>query len=128
MQDFDSVYDLTVGERDGVDSNVLRPLLQAVYCESIRELVDRSSLKEALLALARFLTSPYGRTSNYCWAVDLFFEDVDDTWRPRTVHLSDDFREVLDEFCFLHGAVEQPDYHTTPEQLLAMIEGIAVED
>ena len=127
MEDFDTVYKSTVGVRHGVDPTVLRSLLESVHSEALRTPTDRAKLRDALLALARFLLSSVGRTPEYCWAVDCFFEDPEDRWRRRASHLPTDLKGILDEFRFLHGAVEQPTYHTTPEELLDIIGKIEVE-
>jgi hypothetical protein len=127
MANFDQVYTETVSPRDGIDADRLRPLLEQIYSEALRRPFDSTALRAALVDLARFLCSPVGRTSAYCYAVDYFFQDVSDLWISHTEDLPDEFRDVFTEFCFLHGAVEQPKFHTTPEEILEMIQKIGAK-
>jgi hypothetical protein len=56
--------------------------------------------------------------------VDSFFCLAKDLWLPSNIHLPENLKNVFTEFSFLHGALEQPEHHTTPEQLLELLEAI----
>jgi len=79
-------------------------------------------MKNALLELAQFLTSSEGRTTAHLTAVDHFFCDWDELWTGATEHLPQQIKDVFKTIGIdLHGGLDQPEYHTTPEQLLEMV-------
>jgi hypothetical protein len=73
MVGFDKACLAAADARDGEPvSPRLRPLLQAVYQQSLAEFFDSAALKRSLVDLLAFLSGE-GRSHANCWAVDLFF-------------------------------------------------------
>lgn len=73
MSGFDESWNVVARSRDGEPvSPALRPLLQAVYLQSISQPLDRSEFQKSLEDLLQLLSAD-GRTNANCWAVDLFF-------------------------------------------------------
>ena len=125
MGDFSELYESTCTKLEDIEEGALRPLLEEVYESAIEIPAQLERLKRAFIALTTFLCSSQGRTAAHCWAVDHFFSDYDDHWLPLTAHLPEEYQDILGHFQFLHGAVDEPEYHTAPEQLLEMAEKLA---
>jgi len=84
-------------------------------------------MKNALLELAQLLTSPEGRTPAHLAAVDHFFCDWDELWSGATEHLPQQSKNMFETIGVdLHGGLDQPHHHTTPEQLLEMVRNLQV--
>jgi hypothetical protein len=126
--DFEKAYQLAAGKMSGVDHSILSSLLECVFNEALRVPTNRSKMKNALVDLLSFLDTPAGRKTDNYVTVDSFFWDHGDRWRKNTEHLTDDIKSVFDEMLFLHGAVEQPEYHATPEEIMTLVDEITVDD
>ena len=126
MEGFDQIYIELVRKGKKTNYKKLKLLVQAIYIESKNRPINRQQLKETLLALVQFLSSEKGRTSPNYQAVDSFFQDAKNLWRVEIDNLDGDFKEVFDEFCFMHEAVDQPEHHSSPEQIKEMIENINI--
>jgi len=98
----------------------LTPLVQVLHAQLTADPLRVGELKDALMALLAFLSSPRGRTHANCSAVDHFFT-VDDTWVSD--RLPDSFMEIMADISgALHDTVCAPQiarsFSSTPEQLL----------
>jgi hypothetical protein len=98
----------------------LTPLVQVLHAQLTADPLRVGELKDALIALLTFLSSPHGRTDANCSAVDHFFT-VDDTWVSD--RLPDSFMEIMADISgALHDTVSAPqiarNFSSTPEQLL----------
>jgi len=111
----------------------LRPLLQRVYCETLRAPTDLSALKESLTFLLEYLMAA-GRTNANCWAVDSFFCESEGWERDWTdQNLPDDFHDVLALMGeALHDTVRTPkiaeNFGCLPEQLLDRVRLLQVSN
>jgi hypothetical protein len=77
MTGFDQAWLAVAKARNGEPvSPHLRPLLEAVYHQSLAHPVDSSKLKESLEDLLLFLSGE-GRSNANCWAADLFFAQTE---------------------------------------------------
>ena len=73
MPGFDDAWTAVAVPRNGQPvSHELRPLLLAVYTQSLSQPLNVVELKQSLVVLLTFLVGA-GRTNANCWAVDLFF-------------------------------------------------------
>lgn len=127
MAGFDRAWTAVAGARNGEQvSSRLRPLLQAVYQNSLAEPLDSTALKRSLEDLLVFLSGE-GRSNANCWATDLFFargEEWDTDWADR--NLPENFHNVLAMMGeALHDTVQAPEiarnFGCLPEQLLERV-------
>lgn len=127
MPGFDEAWTAVAVPRNGEPvSHVLRPLLQAVYSQSVSQPLNAVELKKSLEHLLTFLAGE-GRTNANCWAVDLFFahsQGWERDWAEQG--LPDDFHDVLARMGeALHDTVKAPDiaenFGCLPEQLLERV-------
>jgi hypothetical protein len=127
---FDEAWNTVARSRDGEPvSPTLRPLLQAVYIQSISEPLNRVEFQKSLEDLLQFLIGE-GRTNANCWAVDLFFANSkgwERDWAEQG--LPEDFHDVLAMMGeALHDTVRNPDvaqnFGCLPEQLLERLNGM----
>jgi len=122
------------GLRDGeTTSPELKPLVQQLHAEVLRQPTRLRALKSALERTLLFLSSPAGRTHANCSAVDLFFA-FDDAWPSDAwEHLPEAFADVLADIGgALHDAVKEPHiaekFSSLPEQLLARVRSIDISE
>lgn len=86
------------------------------------EQVDLPVLKQRMVELLQYLTTPEGRTTNNCYIVDMSV--VMTEWGDIELPvLPDDFTDIIfDMGAALHDTVSSPqfayDFESTPEQLL----------
>jgi len=127
MSGFVEAWAAAAVPRDGEPvSSELRPLLQAVYAQSLSQPINVRELKHSLEDLLTFLVGE-GRTNSNCWTVDLFFalsEGWERDWADQ--ELPDDFHDVLAMMGeALHDAVKDSDiaesFGCLPEQLLERV-------
>jgi hypothetical protein len=127
---FDDAWNAVARSRDGEPvSPRLRPLLQAVYIQSLSQPLNRIEFQKTLEDLLQFLIGE-GRTNANCWAVDLFFANSDGwekDWAER--ELPEDFHDILAMMGeALHDTVRDPDiaenYGCLPEQLLERVKAL----
>ena len=124
MPSFDEAWSFVARARDGEPvSRTLRPLLQAVYVQSVSQPLDPSSFQKSLANLLNFLIGE-GRTNANCWAVDLFFANSQG-WERDWVdqELPEEFHDIIAMMGeALHDTVRNPDvaknFDCLPEQLL----------
>ncbi|HKO56288.1 MAG TPA: hypothetical protein VJ276_10450 [Thermoanaerobaculia bacterium] len=105
----------------------LRPLLRDVHQRLVDRPPDLPALKQALESLLTYLATPEGRTDANCCTTDYFFSQL----QPDSLHLPDDFREVLDHLGgALHDTVYAPhiarNFDSLPEQLLERVRRIVI--
>jgi hypothetical protein len=131
MTGFDQAWLAVAKARDGEPvSPRLRPLLEAVYHQSLAHPLDSLKLKKGLEDLLLFL-SGQGRSNSNCWAADLFFsnsEGWEGDWTEQ--NLPEGFRDVLAMMGeALHDTVEAPEiaknFGCLPEQLLERVRQLA---
>ena len=73
MAGFDQAWLAVSGGRNGEQvSTQLRPLIKAVYRQTLAEPIDSMAIKQSLVELLTFLDGD-GRSNANCWATDLFF-------------------------------------------------------
>jgi hypothetical protein len=130
MAAFDNAWLAISGERNGESvSAQLRPLLEAVYRQTIAEPIDSVALKQSLAELLSFLGGE-GRSNANCWATDLFFarcENWETDWAernlPESIH---DVFAMMSEA--LHDTVQAPEiarnFGCLPEQLLERVRNL----
>jgi hypothetical protein len=127
MVGFDKAWLAVAGARDGEPvSPRLRPLLQAVYQQSLAEPFDSVALKRSLVDLLVFLSGE-GRSNANCWAVDLFFANGhgwEKDWANQ--NLPESFHDALAMMGeALHDTVRAPEsarnFGCLPEQLLERV-------
>ena len=127
MAGFNEAWSTVAGSHDGEPvSLTLRPLLEAVYLQSISQPFNPREFKKSLENLLEFL-SDEGRTNANCWAVDLFFARAvgwERDWAEQD--LPDEFHNILAMMGeALHDTVKAPDiardYGCLPEQLLERV-------
>jgi hypothetical protein len=115
MQPFDQLYRPTADADE-----TLRPLLERLYRHLASRPADLSALREAIIGVLEFLTSPRGRTDANCRAVDCFLMQ-DEAWDGD--ELPQTFVDILADMSgALHDTVSAPstaaNFDSTPEQLL----------
>jgi hypothetical protein len=127
MAGFDKAWLAVAGARDGEPvSPRLRPLLHAVYHQSLAEPFDSAALKRSLVDLLGFLSGE-GRSNANCWAADLFFahsQGWEKDWASQ--NLPESFHDVLAMMGeTLHDTVRAPEiarnFGCLPEQLLERV-------
>ncbi len=109
----------------------LRECLEAVEDIICEDDPDRSRLRDALVTLLEFLSSPEGRTDENCTQADLFFALHDDrgvSWD----HLPGPLQDILfDLGSTLHDTISTPgiaeNFASTPEQLLERVRRSTLE-
>ena len=130
MPGFDEAWKTVARSRDGEQvSYALRPLLQAVYRQSLSQPLNRIEFQKSLEDLLQFLIGE-GRTNANCWAVDLFFANSqgwERDWAEQ--QLPEDFHDTLAMMGeALHDTVCAPDiaenYGCLPEQLLKRVKAL----
>ena len=127
MTGFDQAWLAVAKGRNGEPvSPRLRPLLEAVYHQSLAHPLDSLKLKKDLEDLLLFL-SGQGRSNANCWAADLFFansEGWERDWAEQ--NLPEGFHDVLAMMGeALHDTVQAPEiaknFGCLPEQLLERV-------
>jgi hypothetical protein len=106
----------------------LTPLVHALHTQLTADPLHLAELKQALVALLTFLSSPHGRTDENCSAVDRFFT-VDDTWLSDG--LPDPVADIMADISgALHDTVSAPhiaeNFQSTPEQLLERVRSLQI--
>ena len=130
MPGFDEAWTAIDVARNGEPvSHALRPLLQAVYSQSLSKPLAVAELKKSLEDLLTFLARE-GHTDANCWAVDLFF-CVGHGWERDWAEqgLPDDFHDVLALMGqALHDTIKNPaiaeNFGCLPEQLLERVRSL----
>jgi hypothetical protein len=97
-----------------------RELVNAVQSILAQDVPDLMELKNSLINLLEYLSSPIGRTDENCNAINSFFI-FDDLWVDR--NLPDHFHDIFaDMSSALHDTVSAPEiaesFDSAPEQLL----------
>jgi len=105
----------------------LTPLVKGLHAQLTADPLRVGELKDALIALLTFVSSPRGRTDANCSAVDHFF--TVDTWVSD--RLPDSFIEIMaDVSGALHDTVSAPQiarsFSSTPEQLLERVRSLQI--
>lgn len=130
MGGFDQAWLAVSSGRNGEQvSTQLRPLLEAVYRQTLAEPVDSTAIKQSLVELLTFLGGE-GRSNANCWATDLFFargENWETDWAERNllegIH---DLLAMMGEA--LHDTVQAPEiarnFGCLPEQLLERVSNL----
>ena len=111
--------DLAIARLTEADSRA-RELGNAVQSILAQDVPDLMELKNSLINLLEYLSSPNGRTDENCNAINSFFM-FDDLWVDR--NLPDHFHDIFaDMSSALHDTVSAPEiaenFDSTPEQLL----------
>lgn len=121
LSEFERIYSEQLARlQDDTISPQLKPLMSRFYHALVCEPPDLQRLKNALIDLLEFLTTPEGRTNGNCRLVD-FFICLGDFTYPE---LPDSFQDVIaDMGGALHDTITSPEiaynFDSTPEQLLA---------
>ncbi len=130
MSGFNEAWNVVARSRDGEPvSPALRPLLEAIYVQTISQPLDRAEFLKSLENLLNFLIGE-GRTNANCWAVDLFFANGTGWERDWTeLDLPEEFDDTLAMMGeALHDTVRNPDvaqnFGCLPEQLLERVKGL----
>jgi hypothetical protein len=99
--------------------DTLQPLMRSVRDALFASPLDPSTIKQTLVALLEYLSSPAGRIDGNCRAVDCYFSLDDDLPLER---LPDSVQEIFAHMDTLHDTITAPDiaenFSSTPEQLL----------
>jgi hypothetical protein len=111
--------DLAIARLAEADSRA-RELVNAVQSILAQDVPDLMELKNSLINLLGYLSSPIGRTDENCNAINSFFI-FDDLWVDR--NLPDHFHDIFaDMSSALHDTVSAPEiaesFDSAPEQLL----------
>ncbi|MBP1714410.1 MAG: hypothetical protein H6Q42_2613 [Deltaproteobacteria bacterium] len=111
--------DLAIARLTEADSRA-RELVNAVQSVLAQDVPDLMELKNSLINLLEYLSSPNGRTHENCNAINSFFM-FEDLWVDR--NLPDHFHDIFaDMSSALHDTVSAPEiaenFDSTPEQLL----------
>jgi hypothetical protein len=106
----------------------LTPLVHALHAQLTAAPLHLVNLKQALLALLTFLSTPRGRTDANCSAVDRFFT-VDESWVSD--RLPDPIADIMADISgALHDTVSDPhiaeNFQCTPEQLLERVRSLQI--
>lgn len=118
MMSFERLYSAQE-QQAGPASPRLKPLMARFYAALVADPVDLAALKQSMLELLQFLTTPEGRTSANCTLVDFFICLGEWDWPD----LPDDFNDIIADMSgALHDTVSAPEiaynFDSTPEQLL----------
>lgn len=126
MSNFEKIYNRSIkgayAKAHEHASVQLKPLLKNFYEEMIHRPLNIFSLKQRMVELLTFLTTPEGRTNANCWTVDLFIV-INDDWEREW----SDIPEFLYDIVFdmggqLHDTFNSPEiakkFESLPEQLL----------
>ena len=127
MAGFDQAWLAVANPRNGESVSLrLRPLLEAVYHQSLVHPLDSLKLKKSMEDLLVFLSGE-GRSNANCWAADLFFAHSRG-WERDWVeqNLPEGFHDVLAMMGeALHDTVQSPEiaknFGCLPEQLLERV-------
>ncbi|HVF99624.1 MAG TPA: hypothetical protein VND68_07285 [Chloroflexia bacterium] len=121
MTKFERLYS-ELERRHGTGSPGLKPLVAAFFDALMAEPVDLPVLKQRMVQLLHFLTTPEGRTEVNCYIVDMaiMFREWGDIELPE---LPDDFDYIIaDMGGALHDTISSPElaynFDSTPERLL----------
>jgi hypothetical protein len=121
MTKFERLYS-ELERRCGPGTPELKPRLARFFDALMAEPVDLPVLKQSLVQLLHYLTTPEGRTSNNCYIVDMSITmpEWGDIELP---DLPDEFYDVIGLMSgALHDTVTSPEiaynFYSTPEQLL----------
>jgi hypothetical protein len=111
--------DIAIARLAEADSRT-RELVNAVQSILAQDVPDLMELKNSLINLLEYLSSPIGRTDENCNAINSFFI-FDDLWVDR--NLPDHFHDIFaDMSSALHDTVSAPEiaesFDSAPEQLL----------
>ncbi|MDQ3706535.1 MAG: hypothetical protein M3437_15220 [Chloroflexota bacterium] len=108
--------------RYGAGSPSLKPHLSRFFDALMADPVDLAAVKQSMVELLHFLTTPEGRTTANCYLVNMsiVFPEWGDIDLP---DLPDEFYDVIaDMGGALHDTVSSPEiaynFYSTPEQLL----------
>ncbi len=121
MTKFERLYS-ELERRNGPGSPELKPLLARFFDALMAEPTDLAVLKQRMVELLQYLTTPEGRTTNNCSIVDMSV--VMTEWGDIDLpDLPDEFYDVIaDMGGALHDTVSSPEiaynFYSTPEQLL----------
>lgn len=134
MKDFSALYADTIRHikkepHESYVSDELMPLMEQFYLARIRNPVDLIELRQTLLNLLAFLSSPRGRTTPNLRTVDLFIALGD--WGVELPEVPDSFCEIIADLgAALHDSINSPhfalEYESTPEQLLERVKKLEV--
>jgi hypothetical protein len=120
MTKFERLYS-ELERRCGPGSPGLKPRLSRFFDALMADPVDLAVVKQSMVELLQYLTTPEGRTSNNCYIVDMsiVFPEWGDIQLPE---LPDDFSDIIfDMGAALHDTVSSPEiaynFDSTPEQL-----------
>ena len=109
-------------------NEIIKSFIDIVQYELSKENLDYKALKESLINLLQYLSSPEGRTDENCRYIDYFFQNNDvwvDSDLPERLH--DIFADMSGA---LHDTVSAPqiayNFYSTPEQLLERVKKIIV--
>lgn len=117
MNGFIEVWHSCTNKVSGASSE-LEVHLRSCWQELTEKQPNLLKIKEAITNLAVFLCSE-GRTTQNLTAVDFFFLDVDGLWTSNIPELPPDYTNLVNGIgTDLHGGIEQPEFHMTPEELL----------
>ena len=121
MIKFERLYS-ELERRYGPGSPGLKPRLARFFDALMADPVDLAVVKQSMVELLQYLTTPEGRTSNNCYIVNMsiVFPEWGDIELP---DLPDEFYDVIaDMGGALHDTVSSPEiaynFDSTPEQLL----------
>ena len=95
---------------------MLKKYLKELYLISIKEPIDLANFRTSLYNLFEFLTSPQERRAENVLTAAGFVED-----HFLDIDLPRKYEEVLNAIMGLHGAFDEPKYHTQPEEVMEMI-------
>ena len=97
----------------------LQPLVETLNAKFKNKPLDLPAIKNAMIALLEFLSSPAGRNDANCRAVDGFFSH-DKAWLD--AGLPDSYHDVIAHMDALDDTIIAPhiarDFDSTPDQLL----------
>jgi hypothetical protein len=118
IENFDGVYAKYSKKfrKYGNVSPVLKPHLKGLYILSIEQSVDLVKVKKALHTLFQFLVSPKEKRAENVLMAARFIED-----HFLDLDLPQKYKDVINAIMALHGAFDEPKYHTQPEEVLEMI-------
>lgn len=132
VSNFEKIYNNAIERigKYGGASPQLKPLLKRFYEELIHRPANLLAIKESMIDLLTFLTTPDGRTDANCRAVDIFV-CIDDDWERDWSDLPESFRDIIQDIGgALHDTITYPDIATmcesTPEQLLSRVKKLKV--
>lgn len=127
MSGFEQLWGNVATVRGGEPvSAELAPLVCDAYTQLNASPIDLAGLKLSLQNLLQYLAGP-GRTNANCWAVDVFFMELDfGEFYDNETRIPEDFGDILVKMGeALHDTVKSPrvaeNFGCLPEQLLAAV-------